>query len=301
MINSQQFEAATRGADTVKGWLTLGLKLPKALTEALAVWDAVEAYQTDSLVPDLSGLTPETVGDVHKELTGVLMASGRFTQPLGPGVVDPNLSYAEMARQMLVHHAASTVVTLGRQSAQEILSQHKSAFEKAAKTYAKAVQALALSPEDLSWAALGKTRKTAEFESVREAWPALAAASLFINQAGHLGAHPTNERYEEYMHLVTPRDAGEWQKLDASSREHAAWLSRDPEHLFGVVGGPVYLAALLDIPLELKPLGEARGLGSRFKAQIAAELKAQMQPKQRFWSPGVAGNVAAGLRGQGVA
>lgn len=300
MINPHQYESLTRGADTVKGWSTLGLKIPKALDEALAVWDAVQGYQIERLVPDLAALTPDSVGQAHKDLTATLMASGQFTQPAGPGVAPPNLSYAEVARQMLVQHAASTVVTVGRQSTQEILDQHKPAFDKAAKTYVKAVQALGLNPEDLSWAGLGKMRKSAEYEAVREAWASIGEASLFVNQAGNLGAHPTSERYEEYMHLVTPRDAGEYQKLDAASREHPVWLSRDPEHLFGPAGGPVYLAALSGIPLELKPLGEARNLGSRFKGQVDAELRRQMQAQRpRVWSPG-AGNVAAGLRGQGA-
>lgn len=287
MINTQQYEALTSGARTVKGWASR-FRLPKALTQALEVWDAVEAYRVETMVPDLSALTSETIGDVHEALTATLVAAGRFTQTVRSGA-DPNLSYAEVAHQVLKEHAARTVVQLANPAAPSVLEQHQPHFAKAAAAYAAAVQALGVSPKDLCWATLGKRGRTVAFEAVRAAYSGIESASALVHEAGNLGAHPTRGQREEVTHLVTP-DAGEFLKIDASIREQAAWRQQDHDHLFGPAGGPLYLAAQLGVPFEMRSLTSARSLRSSLEAQVSAELPRQI----RVWSPN--GSVAAVAR-----
>jgi hypothetical protein len=182
-------------ADDVTRWTGLGVKLPKDLTKAIEVYEALRytevGYQP---VFDIAAVTATNVEAKIREFADELALA---ETPAG------GLSVLENAKKHAVNAAARNVVRYGREAVPEVIEQLTPEFDRRAEAYVTAVRKL---PKDHDLAA-GRNSTTTLAERLVAAGP---EAVVSYQEA---------QREAQYLNMISSWVAGTGSLSGSAPRE----------------------------------------------------------------------------------
>src|SRR5690606_30168833 len=130
------YETTRTSAEAVTRWPSLGVKLPKNLTDAIEVYETLLWIETGHVpVFDLSKVTPKNAEAKLREFASELAS----TLPTVPTPGGAPQSVLDTAKRVAVDHAARAVSSAAVEAVPEIIEALTPEFEKHAAAYADAV------------------------------------------------------------------------------------------------------------------------------------------------------------------
>ncbi|WP_139000203.1 hypothetical protein [Rhodococcus zopfii] len=245
------YDVKTTAENISRDWSNLPVKLPKALNQAIAVFDETGFVHYEAPIVDVASITVENVGATIDDLANELSGASLFE--VVPGTVGGTRTW-EKAKHMVRHQLANEVLRQAGAAVPGLIGQLSDPF---AADVAALAECLDRMPESLDAGslvsagadavlALGEAREIASRIKRVDSWLAtLTQLPLYAARPDHV------------LRLFAPETKAQLQALEETQRHHDAVT---------VELGPVLIAGIrAGVPTALNTPHDA----ARIRAEIA--------------------------------
>jgi hypothetical protein len=238
-------------ADNVSRWTGMGVKLPKDLTKAIEVYEAISWTEVGHVpVFDLAAVTPDNAEAKIREFADQLALSVPVTEHRGVSV-----SVLEAAKRWAVNDAASAVYRLAGSAVPDVIAQLTPEFDKHAQAYVEAVSKL---PEGITAESLVKAGPdaVAAFGAAQAEAAYLNKVSSWVAGTRELPGHTSDPN--PTLRILRPNSALQLIKLDEAHHEQSNTLR--------AIDPVLFTAARLGVEFGINTLREAAEIRSALSA-----------------------------------
>lgn len=266
MDNQQRHEI-----DLIRTVYAEKFRYPRALKDALKTWEAVDGFNPENKIPDLSRLNADNVADLFQQIVDSVLMT-QMTNALGTG--RPVTPVHTVATNALYNAATTRVRDAWNDAKPAFISETEANFPATAEAYRTAALALGIDAGSLVAEHIISNDLNAELRAVRAAWQQLDGLHSDLHELKTFGvgrSTPATPAARDYLDLVNPAPRV-WAETEASTPADIG--------LANSVGGQIYALVLAGQPLEL---GNGRG---RRRALEAAKARAEetLYEKTQFGS-----------------
>lgn len=237
--------------ESIAGWSGLGIKLPKHLSGAVDVFEAIRFAELGHRpVFDLASVTPANAEAKIRSYAEQLVPTLGLVSRVG--AVD--LSALDVAKQDALHAAARNVLVKAAEAVPGVIEQLTPEFDRAASDFAEAVSGL---PDDLSDAAIVQAGPAvlAEYQRAAQAQAVIGGFDHWIASLRSLPGLGVGQ-VDPVTRVLRPADPDQLARLDSAQTKRYGQLN------------PLYVVAVRE--------GVEFGMNT---PQEAAQIRADIQAR----------------------